>query len=74
MRYDIKNIIGYLRGTLYQIPCFVVTKRDILLFPLRRICNPTQLNIRICNPQNNTQKTIAGVIDIVLEKNLIEGF
>ena len=25
---------------------------DFPLRPLRRICNPTQLNIRICNPQN----------------------
>ena len=23
-----------------------------VLSPMRRICNPTQLNIRICNPTN----------------------
>ena len=35
-----------------------------IVSPLRRICNPTLLNIRICNPK---KKTVVGAIDIVLE-------
>ena len=30
---------------------------------MHQICNPTLLNIRICNPQN---KTVAGAFDIAI--------